>query len=122
MNINRHEFLAGGLAVFVALAADAVVLSGADAENGFAGVVSAYNAKMSKTGECLSFTNIAYDMQINCACKPFYAEDVDRFEFQYRATGPDSKLGGEVFYALGEAGRIAGDCLFRIPPLKRDGE
>ena len=122
MNINRHEFLAGGLAVFVALAADAVVLSGADAENGFAGVVSAHNAKMSKTGECLSFTNIAYDMQINCACKPFYAEDVDRFEFQYRATGPDSKLGGEVFYALGEDGCIAGDRLFRIPPLKRDGK
>ena len=64
MNINRHEFLAGVLAVFVALAADAVVLSGADAENGFAGVVSAYNAKMSKTGECLSFTNIAYDTSI----------------------------------------------------------
>ena len=111
------------LVAFAGLTAEAsVVLSGSDAESGFAGVAGVRNATMSRTSESLSFTDIARDMQINCDLMPFYAEDVDRFEFQYRATGPESKLGGEVFYAVGEASAISGDSLFRIPPLRRDGK
>ena len=78
---------------------------------------------MTKTKDALVFTDIQYDMQIQCQVPPFFTAQVTGFAFRYRITGPTTrpKAGGEVFYApLG--GTVADGRQWRIPSLVRDGE
>ncbi len=116
------------ITVFVAICSAAMsvfaamVLSEITAQDQLAGIVRVNNAKMTQTAEALSFTDIRWDMQIECRMKPFYAADVDRFEFFYRATGDAGTVGGEVFYTIGVKDGFTGERLWRIPPLTRDGK
>lgn len=118
-----RKLLAFSAAFAAVLGANAAVeLSGVNAQGGFAGIENVVNAKMQRTAGALVFSDIQYDMQVVCRLKPFRTMDADRFEFEYRATGPASQKGGEVFYALGPGGGFTGERLWRLPPLVRDGK
>ncbi|MDD4019768.1 MAG: hypothetical protein PHV28_17705, partial [Kiritimatiellae bacterium] len=111
--------IVGALTVTTSIAAREVVINAAD---NFKGVTGVTNAKCERTQDALVFTDILYDMQIQCRTAAFRPHDVEALEFRYRATGEVQRTcGGELFYSsLGSS--YSDGRKWRIPPLVRDGE
>ena len=117
--MRRTYLIVGALAFTISSAARDVVISAAD---NFQGVTGVTNAKCERTKEALVFTDILYDMQIQCRTAAVRPHEVEAFEFRYRATGEvQRKCGGELFYSsLGSS--YSDGRKWYIPPLARDGE
>ena len=115
--MNRQSaFLFGGvLAAAACIAANPVL----DATNDF-GLRTFSNCNVAISNGLLVVTDIAYDSQIFIHPKPFFTGDVTGMEYKYRATGTGGG-GGELFYTASGV-TFSGNCLWRLPPMKADGQ